>query len=525
MLARTAEDLLGHRLGRYRLDAILGRGGMGVVFAATHSKTGASVAIKLLHAHHVHRDAIVRRFVREARAAAQLEHPHVVRVLDVDDEREEGVYIVLERLRGHTLGEELGRERKLAAERAVRLLLPIADALDAAHAAGIVHRDLKPSNVFLARDGEVAVPKLLDFGVAKLLDSAEESDTMTGEALGTPAYMAPEQVRGDVDVGAGADVWAFGVVLHECLAGERPFGGATRNATLAAVLTEEPANLEGDDEIAGWVARCLTRDVTERPSMAAVRGGLRALADARGWAPSLPEWRGAPGEERAEATTTGGPAVPVRRRRPVAAASLGIAVAVTVAVTVAAGGSRETTRDGVAPAMGAEPLGAEPLRSESTSESVEASRSESDSESSEGSRSEREPRSESVEASRSDSSEGSRSESESRSESVEASRSESDSESSGTARSESESRSSEAARTTARVLAPVARSRLESRPERGVAAEEEASPPRGETPSSHEHASRSARGEAEDEASEPESTEPPTPTRVVLGTNRAPILE
>jgi serine/threonine-protein kinase len=228
--------------GRYRLDERLGEGGMGEVWAATHAITRRRVAMKFLKGSVAMRMDLRLRMLREARAASVVKHPSVVEVLDVF-ELEGGVpVLVMDLLVGETLGARLAKGPVLGVREAAVLLLPVVEAVEAAHAKGIVHRDLKPDNIFLKKEetGDITV-RVLDFGIAKL--TAKEGDaadtgalTETGSVVGTPWYMAPEQCYGERDIDARADVWALGVILYECLAGVRPVEGASMGQILKRVL-------------------------------------------------------------------------------------------------------------------------------------------------------------------------------------------------------------------------------------------------------------------------------------------------
>ena len=230
--------------GKYRLDKVLGEGGMGVVYAATHLRIGRRVAIKFLHGPALKNEGVVQRFFAEARAAGSLRHPNVIDVLDLESEA--GVpFMVLEFLEGEPLSARIARAPRLTLQELQSIFAPILDALAAAHAAGIVHRDLKPDNIFLSRVAGELVPKLLDFGIAKLRDGG--SATNTGTLLGTPMYMSPEQARGAMrEIGPATDIWAMGVVLFECVTGESPFGfeaGISPFAQVARIATEAPRSL------------------------------------------------------------------------------------------------------------------------------------------------------------------------------------------------------------------------------------------------------------------------------------------
>ncbi|RYG64063.1 serine/threonine protein kinase, partial [bacterium] len=227
----------------YRLVRPLGRGGVGVVYEAHHVGTGARVAVKLLDAE-VAADASTRaRFAREAKAAAASESPHVVRVIEAGDDGER-LFLVMELLDGEDLGARLRRLGRLG-EREVRLLAAqTLRGLAAAHDAGVVHRDLKPDNVFLT----VGVgAKIVDFGMSKL--AAPMTGTMpialtrVGSILGTPFYMAPEQIRGEPDLDGRADVYAVGVMLYECLTGRPPYVGETYEQILLAHCTADAPSL------------------------------------------------------------------------------------------------------------------------------------------------------------------------------------------------------------------------------------------------------------------------------------------
>jgi serine/threonine-protein kinase len=255
--------------GKYRIERVIGRGGMGVVLAGVHEWTGRPVAVKILAPDLSGEPSIVKRFLQEAKAAARMKHPNVVDVLDMGADEDESVYLVLELLEGESLGALVERSTKLDPKRALELTLPIVDALARAHELGIVHRDIKPDNVFLSVDahGRV-VPKLLDFGIAKVRDAGGRGTT-TGSILGTPYYMSPEQVRGAAELGPASDVWSMGVLLYEVLSGELPFWAETGTGVLASILTTEARKLaerapDLPPAIAETVDRAMAREVAER---------------------------------------------------------------------------------------------------------------------------------------------------------------------------------------------------------------------------------------------------------------------
>jgi tRNA A-37 threonylcarbamoyl transferase component Bud32 len=224
--------------GKYEIEALIGQGGMGAVYRAQHTLTHRRVALKWLLAD----DAAMRmRFVREARAMGALEHPNVVGILDIGEE-DGAVYLVMEYVEGESLREHLDR-RPVSPMRAVRLLMPALEGIAAAHQAGIVHRDLKPANLFvcLDRDGTAYGTKVLDFGVALSLRQSDGTMglTQSGAVVGTPRYMAPEQIRaGKVD--ARTDQFAMGLILYEMLTGRLPYDAAVYEALVVEIATVPP---------------------------------------------------------------------------------------------------------------------------------------------------------------------------------------------------------------------------------------------------------------------------------------------
>jgi eukaryotic-like serine/threonine-protein kinase len=256
---------------KYRLESLLGEGGMGSVWRAFNLQLEVPVALKLLRSD-LAATELGERLRVEARAAAKLVHPSIVRVFDIGESESGEPFIVMELLSGESLSSMLARG-PLPAVNAVQLLLPIAEALSLAHSRGVVHRDLKPDNVFIATEGSVLQPKLLDFGIAKVTSGAiagGPSLTQTGTLLGSPDYMSPEQAYALPDVDERADVWAFSVVLYEALAGFTPFQGDSVGAVLRSVVRDEPQPLETvagiDSELAAIVRRGLTKDRDARPA-------------------------------------------------------------------------------------------------------------------------------------------------------------------------------------------------------------------------------------------------------------------
>jgi len=265
---------------KYRLDELLGEGGMASVWRATNLHLDCAVAIKLIR-DGLDGEELRFRLTLEARAAAKLAHPSIVRIFDVGETEARDPFIVMELLNGETLS-QVSFDAGLSAVRAVQLLLPIAEALSVAHASGIVHRDLKPDNVFIVEEDGRVQPKLLDFGIAKLTGNSDRARAVTdaGALLGTPDYMSPEGARGEADLDARADVWSFCVMLYEQVAGTLPFLGANPYAMLRAIVEDDPIPLPSDfaGAAAFWeiVQRGLAKDRCERLQSMAELG--RALA-------------------------------------------------------------------------------------------------------------------------------------------------------------------------------------------------------------------------------------------------------
>ena len=258
----------GTRLGPYEIVALVGAGGMGEVYRARDPRMGREVAIK------VSAERFTDRFEREVRAVAALNHPNICQIYDVGPN-----YLVMELVEGPTLADRLNTGA-VPLEEALVIARQIGDALEAAHEKGIVHRDLKPANIKITPEGSV---KVLDFGLAKIAESAaavsgnpDDSPTvamgatLAGQIMGTAAYMSPEQARGKT-VDKRADVWAFGVVLHEMLTGRRLFDGETISDTLAGVLTKEPDYRPVPPKAQHLLKCCLEKDPKRR---------LRDIADA-----------------------------------------------------------------------------------------------------------------------------------------------------------------------------------------------------------------------------------------------------
>lgn len=238
---------------RYRVVALLGKGGMGSVWRGEHLSLGTPVAIKLLAPHLAERATVRARFLLEARAAASLRSKHVVQIFDhgVDEELP---YIVMELLRGESLAARLHNRKRLEPRLVARVLADVGRAIARAHKVGIIHRDLKPDNIFLAEpeettnseassDDDQFIVKVVDFGIAKVLEESalgNDVSTDTGSMLGTPFYMSPEQARGVKSVDGRADLWAMAVITFECLLGKKPFMADAIGELILAICADAP---------------------------------------------------------------------------------------------------------------------------------------------------------------------------------------------------------------------------------------------------------------------------------------------
>src|SRR5437870_7434551 len=244
ILAATVSDLLDSLrralADRYSVERELGRGGMATVFLAEDVKHHRPVAIKVLHAE-LTAALGADRFLREIQIAARLQHPHIVPLYD-SGQAEEFLYYVMPFVEGESLRQRLERERQLPLEEALKIARAVAAALDYAHRQQIVHRDIKPENVML-HEGEAMVT---DFGIAKAVTAAAATSlTQTGTAVGTPAYMSPEQASGEIELDGRSDVYSLGCVVYEMLTGRTPFIGNTAQAIIAQCFTSPPPPLRG----------------------------------------------------------------------------------------------------------------------------------------------------------------------------------------------------------------------------------------------------------------------------------------
>ena len=311
----------GDQVAGYQIESVLGRGGMGVVYAATQLSLNRSVALKVLPAE-LRDDPVFRaRFQREGEIQASIDHPNIVTVYEAG-ETDEGLYLAMRRVRGSNL-KKLISSGELDGERAVRLLEPVADALDHAHAAGLTHRDVKPQNILVGDDGHAY---LADFGLTRT--ATESGLTKTGQFVGTVDYCSPEQIRGETPSDAG-DIYALTAVLYECLSGQVPYPRPSPHAVLFSHLSEPPPKVteqrpELPEALDDVIARGMAKDADARPSSATELVADAARALTTGERPATTR----------EATMPG-PVEPPRRRAPWGRIAVGLGLVLAVGVGVA----------------------------------------------------------------------------------------------------------------------------------------------------------------------------------------------
>ncbi|MRG97629.1 serine/threonine-protein kinase [Polyangium spumosum] len=274
--------------GRYRVEKLIGRGGMGAVYAVRHTNTGEICALKLLHPSVANNPGAVERFRTEARAPVSIGSEHVVRVIDADVAPEIGgvPFIVMELLKGRDLGSELKQRGALPAGEVVVYLKQVARVLDKAHALGIVHRDLKPANLIVTqREDGTPLVKILDFGIAKLVDQSDAKElTQDGAIFGTPWYMSPEQARGQASkVGPAADLWALGLIAYRLLTGKNYWSAEGMAALIGQILYEPmvpPSTMAPHlgPRFDAWFAKACAREVEHRFTNAVEQTQALAMA-------------------------------------------------------------------------------------------------------------------------------------------------------------------------------------------------------------------------------------------------------
>jgi serine/threonine-protein kinase len=275
--------------GKFKVERILGAGGMGVVVSAMHLELDERVAVKFLLPQSIQGPEAAARFVREARNAVKIKGEHVARIIDVGRLENGAPYMVMEYLEGNDLSVQLAKG-PLSIEDAVDYVVQACDAMAEAHALNIVHRDLKPANLFLTKrsDGS-AVIKVLDFGISKaqVPDTKDAGLTKTSAVMGSPYYMSPEQMKSSRDVDSRTDVWSLGVILFELLAGRPPFQGETLPELLSAIMLDTPPllntlRLDAPPELAAVLTRALQKDRTQRyRSVGELAAALAPFAPAR----------------------------------------------------------------------------------------------------------------------------------------------------------------------------------------------------------------------------------------------------
>ncbi len=282
--------------GKYEIRRRLGSGGMGAVYEARHVRMNKRVAVKVIHPQFAKNGEAVGRFLREAEAASRIRHPNVIDVVDID-ERHDPPFMVLEYLEGQSLATILERDQKLSVGATAALVQPVLSAVAAAHDAGIVHRDLKPENIFIARAGDGSIrPVVLDFGVAKIEDSAIQGLTQTNAMVGTVVYMSPEQARDSKRVDPKSDQYTLGAILYECVTGVRPCDGDSLYLVLNAIveakyrpLRERAPGISAAFE--AIVVRAMSVDPAQRfASVRAMAEALAPIAEGQRFAFSRDSW-------------------------------------------------------------------------------------------------------------------------------------------------------------------------------------------------------------------------------------------
>jgi serine/threonine-protein kinase len=268
-LTKTGDALLGKTLAnKYRIEERISEGGMGTVYRATHVLMEKTVAVKVLHPSLAADEKIVARFTREAKAASRISHPHALNVTDFGEAEDGVVFLVMEYLSGRTLKRVVREEGAMPLARVVLIARQIAGALDAAHAEGVVHRDLKSDNIMLGETAGGDWAKVLDFGIAKIIEPDGHDPDLTAPNLiiGTPQYMSPEQCSQASEIDARSDTYSFGVILYEMLVGHVPFTGESATSIMLKHLQEPaPSVLEERKDLPPAVGQVIARALSKRP--------------------------------------------------------------------------------------------------------------------------------------------------------------------------------------------------------------------------------------------------------------------
>ncbi len=275
------DPLIGETIAGYKILDVLGRGGMGVVYKATQISLDRTVAIKILPGEYCVDPEYIRRFQKEARSAARLNHPHITQIYDFGLEGQLH-YLTMEYIDGHPLSSYLKAYGRLMESDLLRIMIQVCEALDCAHHAGIIHRDIKPDNILMAHDGGV---KLCDLGLAKLTSTEDLSLTQTGMAIGTPYYISPEQVRGDKILDPRTDIYSLGATLFHAATGRIPFEGPSGAVVMSRHLTDpldDPRGIQADlsYEMTCLIHKMMAKNPDDRYSTALeVRDALQAIMD------------------------------------------------------------------------------------------------------------------------------------------------------------------------------------------------------------------------------------------------------
>ena len=271
VLKRLDDPLIGQTLaGKYKIEKLIKTGGMGSVYRGRHVLMDKTVAIKVLRPSLAGDDAVVARFSREAKAASKISHPHAVSVTDFGEAENGVVFLVMEYLDGRTLKDVIAREGRLSLDRAVEIVRQVAGALDAAHGQGVIHRDLKSENIMLVSHNGDEWAKVLDFGIAKILQpvgsAADAEITQANLVVGTPQYMSPEQCSQSGALDARSDVYSLGIIVHEMLTGQLPFTGESATVVMMKQVQDAPPSvLESRSQLPGAVDQVIKRALAKQP--------------------------------------------------------------------------------------------------------------------------------------------------------------------------------------------------------------------------------------------------------------------
>ncbi len=270
-LETTGDTLIGQTLAnKYRIDERISEGGMGKVYRGTHVLMDKTVAVKVLHPSFAADEKIVARFSREARAASRISHPHALSVTDFGEDEEGRVFLVMEYLQGRTLKEIVRAEGPLNLERIVEIVRQVGGALQTAHEGGVIHRDLKSENIMLINTGGTDYAKVLDFGIAKIMEPEGGHDselTAPNLVIGTPQYMSPEQCSQSAEIDSRSDLYSLGIIIYEMLAGRVPFSGESPTAIMLKQMQEPvPSIVDVRKDLPASIAQVVNRALAKEPN-------------------------------------------------------------------------------------------------------------------------------------------------------------------------------------------------------------------------------------------------------------------